>query len=80
MSCGEVTAFGKVFYSFDVSKIAGLWETIDSRSSFIYYTIILDERFDIIFLHDIFGGDQLRDPNIFIVTFFVEWGDDIKFW
>ena len=39
---------------------------------------ILDERFEIIFLHDVLRDDPHRDPNIFIVTFDFEGGDDIK--
>ena len=40
---------------------------------------ILDERFKIILFHDLFWDDPLRDPNIFIVPFSVEGGDEIKF-
>ena len=39
---------------------------------------ILDEILEIIFLHDVFGDDPLRYPNISIVTFVVEGSDEIK--
>ena len=39
---------------------------------------ILDDRFEIIFLHDVFRYDPLRYPKILIVTFFVGGGDEIK--
>ena len=39
----------------------------------------MDETFDIIFLHDVFRYDPLRDPNIFIATSVVEGGDEIMF-
>ena len=39
----------------------------------------MDERFEIIFLHDVFRDDPLRDPNIFVVNVVVEGDDKIKF-
>ena len=40
---------------------------------------ILVERLEIIFLHYVFRYYPLRDPNISVVTFFVEGVDEIKF-
>ena len=39
---------------------------------------ILDERSEIIFFCDVFRDDPIRDPNISIVAFVVEGGDEIK--
>ena len=39
---------------------------------------ILYERFENIFLHNVFRDDLLRYPKRFIVTFVVEGGDEIN--
>ena len=55
-----------------------MWETVDACYAFSQDTNILDERFEIIFFHDVFRDDPLRDPNIPVVIFAVEGSDEIK--
>ena len=38
----------------------------------------MDDRFEIIFFHDVLSYDPLRDTNISVVTFVVEGGGEIK--
>ena len=37
-----------------------------------------NERFEIIFFHDVFRDDPFRDPKIFIFNFVVEGSDEIN--
>ena len=78
MACGKIAVTRKVFYYFYVNETAFLLETVDACYAFSQDTNILDEMFDIIFFRDVFRDEPLRDPNIFIVTFDFEGGDEIK--
>ena len=59
--------------------MAYLWDNVDACSELGQDTNILDERFGIIFLYDVFRYVLPRNKNIFTVNVFVEGGEKINF-